>query len=133
MCHLRFRGKCKPHVLGCFLARFAWSAVRDAFKQNWNPQSSNDLLTLLSAQRGANARVVWQGVWALLWSLWSVRNKITIEHKFPAHPADVIFKCHIFLQDWVPLAKTSDEDRMTGIMEQIKLTMVKSRQGEATA
>lgn len=86
------------HVFsGCCLARFAWSAVRDTFKQNWNPQSSDNLLNLLSAQRGANARVVWRSVGVLLWSIWTVRNKIAIEHKFHAHPADILFKCHIFL------------------------------------
>ena len=52
--------------------------------------------------------------------------------KFPAHPADIIFKCHIFLQAWAPLGKTSDEDCITEIMEQIKLIMVNTRQGEAT-
>ena len=113
---------------GCVLARFAWSAVRDAFNQNWNPQSSHDMLSILTSQRGANARIVWRCVGALLWSLWTVRNKITIEHKFPVHPAEIIFKCHIFLQVWAPLGKKRDVDRMNETMELIKTTMVKARQ-----
>lgn len=122
-------GENANHVFfGCALARFSWSAVRDTFKQNWNPLSSDDLLDLLTAQKGAYARIVWKCVGALLWSLWTVRNKITIEQKFPAHPADIIFKCHIFLQTWAMLGKTHDVDRMEGIMEQIKATMVKARQ-----
>ena len=95
-------------------------SVRETFKQNWNPQTSEDLLNLLKAHRGANARLLWRGVGELLWSFWVVRNKITIEHKFPAHPADILFKCHIFLQAWAPLGKQRDEGRMNEIMEQIK-------------
>ncbi|XP_073353581.1 uncharacterized protein [Aegilops tauschii subsp. strangulata] len=67
-------GEDANHVFfGCRLARFAWSAVRDTFNQNWNPQTSVDLLNLLSAQRGANARVVWHSVGPMLWSIWTVR------------------------------------------------------------
>ena len=119
-------GENANHVFfGCVLARFAWSAVRDAFNQNWNPQSSHDLLSILTAQRGANARIVCRCVGALLWALWSVWNKITVEHKFPAHPADIIFKCHIFLQVWALLGKKRDVDRMNETTELIKMTMVR--------
>lgn len=31
--------------------------------------------------------------WALLWALWHIGNKITIEGVFPSHPTDRIFKC----------------------------------------
>ena len=127
-------GENANHVFfGCVLARFAWSAVRDAFKQNWNPQSSHDVLSILTAQRGANARIVWRCVGALLWSLWTVRNKITIEHKFPTHPADIIFKCHIFLQVWASLGKKRDFERMNEAMELIKSSMMKARHGTMAA
>ena len=70
---------------------------------------------------------------ALLWFLWTVRNKITIEHKFPAHPADIIFKCHIFLQVWAPPGKKHDIERMKETMELIKTTMVQARHGTMAA
>ena len=56
-----------------------------------------------------------------------------IGHKFPIHPADIIFKCHIFLQVWAPLGKKRDEERMKETMDLIKSTMVKARQDGSTA
>lgn len=55
----------------CHLARFAWSAVRASFQQNWNPSSGADLLQIIRTQKGASARIVWRCVGALLWSLWT--------------------------------------------------------------
>ena len=112
----------------CALARFAWSAVRQVFQQNWNPRSGTELLTILHAQSSAKARIVWTCVGALLWSLWTVRNKMTMEHKFPANPTDVIFKCHLFLQSWAPLGKQCDADLMRSTMEQIATSIPRLRQ-----
>lgn len=67
----------------CVLAKFVWSAIRDVFHQNWNPMSGSDLLAVLQTQKGVNARMLWRCVGALLWSLCTIQNKITIERKKP--------------------------------------------------
>lgn len=72
----------------CHLAKFAWIAVREAVGVSWNPASCADLLTCLSSVHGSSKRVMWSCVGALLWSLWHIHNKITIEGVFPSHPAD---------------------------------------------
>lgn len=79
----------------CHLARFAWSVVHEASGQLWNPASGADLLDILRAQYGSNRRIRWRCVGVLLWALWTVKNKITIELIFKCHPADCIFKCHL--------------------------------------
>ena len=112
----------------CHLAKFAWSAVRDAFHSNWNPASGADLLTLIKTQKGYSARIAWRCVGALLWAIWTTRNKIMIEKKFPNHPADVIFKCHLFLQTWIQLRKERDAERMMESMMRIKTTQTLARQ-----
>lgn len=112
----------------CHLARFSWSAVRAAFQQNWNPSSSVDLLDIIHTQKGASARIVWHCVGVLLWSLWTVRNKMTIEKKFPSHPADILFKCHLFLHTWTPLGKPCDEERMIETMVRIRSIQMEARQ-----
>lgn len=53
---------------------------------------------------------------------------MTIEKKFPPHPADVLFKCHLFLQNWTPLGKPRDEERMIETMERIRSIQVEARQ-----
>ena len=50
-----------------------------------------------------------------------------IKYKFPNHPADIIFKCHLFLQTWTPLGKRRDADRMTEAMERIRLIQIAAR------
>ena len=94
----------------CHLARFVWSAVQEAIGQDWDPRSCSKLCALLSPVSGSARRVMWCCVGALLWALWHIRNKLTIEGVFPSHPADVIFKCVIFLQQWAPLGRRQDAD-----------------------
>lgn len=46
----------------CHIARFAWSAVREAFDQIWNPSSGADLLSILKAHKGPFGRVLWHSL-----------------------------------------------------------------------
>lgn len=94
----------------CHLARFAWSAIREAAGINWNLASSADLLACLATVHGSVGRVLWSSVGVFLWALWHIRNKLTIEAVFPSHPTDCIFKCSIFLQKWSPLGRRQDAD-----------------------
>lgn len=87
---------------------FAWSAVREAFGLDWDPSSGANLVQLLNSLQGSSKRVMWRCVGALLWSIWYIRNKITIEAVFPSHPADYLFKTNLFLQQWMPLQKQKE-------------------------
>ena len=94
----------------CPLARFAWSAVRTAAGVQWDPRSAAELIHLLDAIQGPAHRVMWSCVGALLWSMWLTRNKFTIEGCFPTHPANIIFKCNLLLQQWCPLGRRKDAE-----------------------
>ena len=94
----------------CSLARFAWSAVREAAGVDWDPRSRPELVSSLSGFQGASRRVMWTCAAAMLWAIWNTRNKFTIEGVFPSHPADVIFKCIVFLQQWASLGRQQDSD-----------------------
>ena len=104
----------------CHLARFAWSAVREAFDQNWNPHSSSDLRGIFLAHRGGFGRVLWRCVGALIWALWTTRNKFTIKHVFPSKPADCLFKSCIFLQQWRLLTKPGDRDALDLLISKVR-------------
>ena len=128
-CVICGQGEDANHVFfRCHLARFVWSAVREAFHTDWNPVSGTKLVSILKSTKGTSSRIAWRCVGALLWALWTTRNKITIEKKFPNHPADMIFKCHLFLQMWTPLGKERDAERMTEAMERIKSIQTRARQ-----
>ena len=94
----------------CSLARFAWSAVRAAAGVDWDPRSRSELVSALSLVQGTSRRVMWTCATAMLWAIWNICNKFTIEGVFPSHPADVIFKCIVFLQQWAPLGRQQDSD-----------------------
>ena len=94
----------------CPLARFAWSAVRTAAGVLWDPRSAPELFNLLAGIKGSAFWVMWSCVGALLWALWLTRNKFTIEGCFPNHPANIIFKCNLLLQQWSPLGRRKDAE-----------------------
>jgi hypothetical protein len=49
---------------------------------------------------------------ALLWSLWNIRNKFSIEGKYPSQLADIIYKMSIYLQVWKPVARRQDHEAL---------------------
>jgi hypothetical protein len=54
------------------------------------------------------------------WTLWTTRNKFSIETKFPKHPANVVFKTCIFLQLWKPLAKAKVHSMLDEAVAKLK-------------
>jgi hypothetical protein len=80
------------------------------FSVNWNPDSRLDWFTILSPLEPRAKCLIWIFFAAQCWSLWTVRNKFTIERKFPRQPADCVFKTILSLQLWRQLQ--SDKDRV---------------------
>ena len=54
------------------------------------------------------------------WTLWTTRNKRTIEGKFPRKPADLLFKTNFFLQKWKPLLRKGDQAKIEVLVAQVK-------------
>lgn len=74
-------------------------------------------------------RLVWLGLGALCWSLWTVRNKMLFEKKFAKQPIDVLYKLIFFLQQWKPLWKGLDHQLLEHMVEKIKCQASKLKQG----
>ena len=53
----------------CSLARFAWSAVREAAGVDWDPRSRAALVSSLSLVHGPARRVMWTCAAAMLWAI----------------------------------------------------------------
>ena len=94
----------------CPLARFMWSAARELLQCSWNPSCFADLYRLIDLHKGQMKRKLWICGAALCWSLWTTRNKFTIESTFPAHPAGGLYKLSMFLQVWKPMARRQDQE-----------------------
>ena len=107
--------------------RFAWSMVREAASMDWDPRSRSELESSLSSVQGSSRRIMWTCAAAMLWALWRICNKLTIEGVFPSHPADVIYKCIIFLQQWAPLGRHQDADLHRQSLDRLRLVYSASR------
>lgn len=90
----------------CSLASFIGTGFREDFGVNWNPASFDDFFALLASLHGKAKRAIWLWFAAQSWALWHIRNKFTIEGRFPRQPADCFFKTSIFLQQWRPLIRS---------------------------
>jgi hypothetical protein len=92
------------HILFNYaLARFMWSVVRSMMGVTWNPTSTLEFLEILQSFTGEMKCFLWLYFAIQSWGLWLIRNKFTIESKFPRQPADYVFKCVIVLHNWRPL------------------------------
>jgi hypothetical protein len=92
----------------CPLAKFMWSAVRELLGYSWDPSCFADIFRLLQNQVGQTRRVFWIASAALLWTLWNLRNKFSIEGVFSNQPDDGLYKMNIYMQVWKPVARSQD-------------------------
>ena len=93
-----------------------------------DPRSSSELVDLLDSVQGQGKRVLWTSIGAMLWSLRVTHNKFTIEGSFPSHPANIICKCSILLQQWSPLAKQKDTDLLKLAQVRVHQVFVAARE-----
>lgn len=92
----------------CVLAQFSWSGVRAMLGVNWCPSNRVQWLGILEGFQGTTSKLMWLLFAAQCWALWKIRNKFTIEHKFPNQPADRVFKTMLNLQQWSPLLREKE-------------------------
>jgi hypothetical protein len=65
-----------------------WSVVRSMLGVTWNPTSTLEFLEILHSFTGETKRFLWVYFATQSWGLWLIRNKYTIESKFPRQPAE---------------------------------------------
>ncbi|KAE8816126.1 Signal recognition particle 54 kDa protein, chloroplastic [Hordeum vulgare] len=65
-----------------------------------------------ATQVGRKRRLFWLVFGAMIWTLWTTRNKMVIERVFQRHASDSLFKFLAFLQHWHPLARTQERNRL---------------------
>ncbi|CAN6285209.1 unnamed protein product [Urochloa humidicola] len=106
----------------CSLAKFTWCCLRDIFELGGFPTSWQDLQGRWFSRKlnlpKHTSLFLFAGV---AWALWNVRNKMAIEKSFPNNPLIVIRRAITFLQKWRPLLKTSDGERVNGILEKMEV------------
>ena len=114
------RGDLSHIFFNCVLAKLFWCCIRSWVHVSWAPTSFSDLRILANSLVGAQRRLFWVGFAAMCWTLWTTRNKFTIERVLPAKPPDCLFKTCIFLQQWRLLTKEEDRDAFDVMMSKIR-------------
>jgi hypothetical protein len=109
------------------LAAFAWSGLREALGVQWNPQCFQDFFSIINSLALSFKSAIWMLFAAQSWALWIIRNKMTIEHKFPAQPADCFFKTSLFLQLWRPLLRNKHTSKMELLLGVLKSLYIQTR------
>jgi hypothetical protein len=102
------------------LVKFMLSVSRQLLRCNWSPTNFPQFYSLVSSLLGRHRRTVWALFAAQFWTLWHVRNKLTIESKVIRQPADVIFKTLIFLQLWELTAKPRDKSSLKWMVRRLR-------------
>ena len=133
MRNLQHLGGRESRVFRCPLARFAWSAVREATNTTWAPHSAGDLAAIVALMTGGSRRVLWSCLGTLAWALWLTRNKLAIEGIFPSHPANILYNCNILLQQWSPLARRKDAERLKQAQDRLRQVYILAREPTATS
>ena len=97
-------------------------ALRAATSCTWDPGSFKCVFRLIKASHRPDRGLAWVGFAAICWSLWTTRNKFTIEHIFLANPVNCLFKANVFLQQWRSLTKEGDLEASDDMLSKMRST-----------
>ncbi|KAE8775676.1 Heparanase-like protein 2 [Hordeum vulgare] len=110
LCHVP---ETESHIMfSCVAAQALWCFVREALGPEWEAQQLADFLQVRATQVGRKRRLFWLVFEAMMWTLWTTRNKMVIERVFKRRASDSFFKFLAFFQHWHPLVRTRDRDRL---------------------
>jgi hypothetical protein len=65
-------------------------------------------VALAQALSGSFRRLAWFAFAVMFWTLWNVRNKLTMEGMAIAHLADAFFQMSLHMQHWRVLVRQKD-------------------------
>ena len=106
------------HILfSCPAARFLWSFVHEALGPEWQALDLGEFLEVNANRTGRRRRLFWLVFAAMTWTLWTIRNKMVIERVFLRRASDSVYKFLAFLQQWYPLCRQRDKERLDGMLE----------------
>jgi hypothetical protein len=103
----------------CHLAKLVWEIITEVFHLTSYPTSWEDFYgSWLRGKGPFSARLTIFIFSGFAWALWTSRNKIGIDKKFPKAPTEVIYIA-ISLMQWSVKLKEKDQDRIMQIKDSI--------------
>jgi hypothetical protein len=100
----------EDHIFfNCVLAKFMWSDIREMFRVQGNPASFSQFTQILHNLHGKVRNIIWILFATQSSKLSSTINNLSIEASFPCQPADCFCKDNLFMQQWRPLLKQTED------------------------
>jgi hypothetical protein len=118
---------CNHIFFTCPMAGFVWAGIRDVLHCDWNPAGAGEFLAIAQGLSGPFRRLVWFTFAAQCWALWNVRNKLTIEGKLIANPADALFQISLHMQHWRVLVRPKDRDLLDVATDEVRRLYARTR------
>ena len=108
------------HILfSCSAARFVWNFIAEALGPEWQAHDLVGFIEVQANRAGRRRRLFWLLFAAMTWTLWNIRNKMVIEHVFIRQASDSVFKLLAFLQEWNPLCRQRDRERLDAMLHDL--------------
>jgi hypothetical protein len=118
---------CNHIFFTCHMASFMWAGVRELLHCDWNPAGAGDFIALAQGLAGPLRRLVWFTFATLSWSLWNIRNKLTIEGKMIGNPADAFYHMLIHMQSWRVLVRRRDRALLDVARDELRRLHARAR------
>jgi hypothetical protein len=109
------------HILfDCVMAKLTWGGLKDACEWTRPPTSLqyfSDYWLPLGAKSYSLKLLM---LAAVMWSLWTTRNKIVVDGAFPKSTTEIFFKILVVLQKWRARLKQSEKAELDNQVAQVK-------------
>ena len=109
------------------MARFMWAGVRELLQCVWNPAGAGGFIAISQGLPGPLWRLAWFSFAAQCWTLWNIRNKLTIEGIVIGNPADAFFQMLLHMQSWRVLVRQRDRVLLDEAMGEVRRLHARSR------
>lgn len=104
----------------CHIARSIWFCFKEALGWDKIPSSVSDVMENWIPLGIRNYHIKLFTLIVVLWGIWSVRNKMAIEKKFPKSSNEVLVKIFKFMLKWRALLKGQDVQFLDEKLETVK-------------
>lgn len=109
----------------CHIARVIWFCVKEALGWERCPSNLNDFFDNWLVLGSKNYHVKLFMFVIVLWGLWTVRNKMCIEKRFPKSSHEVFDKILQLMQKWRVLLKEQDTRFIDSSLKEVKTWLLK--------
>jgi len=117
----------------CAMARYVWSLVAYVVGADCRPCSLDQFWVWTKQFLPRGGKFWYEGLAAICWALWRMRNKIHFEQKIVRSPTEIICLASSFISYWAELQLEEDKKKLDAGAEAIRETALSFHPREAQA